>query len=92
MNSLAQKGNLRISEADRAVVRRPPYLYDPSKDTTDWFDDTTPLELPRMRDPWPNKPMTLTDLSYDYDTEDEEQRDYQRDGQQDYDYEKSVTP
>ena len=40
----AQKGNLRISEADQAV--RAPYLYDPFKDTTDWFDDTTLLEPP----------------------------------------------
>ena len=39
----------------------------------------TPLKPPRKRSPKPDKPATLTDLSYDYDTEDGGERGYQRD-------------
>ena len=64
----AQKGNLRISNADRAV--QPTYLYDPEKDDGDLHCDHMVLEPPRNSSMWGPRPYSLAEIIYEYDTED----------------------
>jgi hypothetical protein len=70
----AQKGILRISNIDQAV--QPRYLYDPEKNDTDLIHREQMLyDPPRRRSMWGPRPYSLAEIIYDYDTEDEEQRD-----------------
>jgi hypothetical protein len=74
----AQKGILRISDTERAV--QPLYLYDPEKDDTDLHFDQMIYE-PRRRSIWGQRPYSLAEIIYEYDTEDEEQLDCERESQ-----------
>ena len=78
----AQKGTLRISNADCAV--QPMYLHDPEKDDRDLYRDYMVLEPPRNSSKWRPRPYSLAEIVYECDTEDEEQRSYQRDAQDHY--------
>ena len=75
----AQKGILRISNIDQAV--QPRYLYDPEKDDTDLHREQILYEPPRRRNVWGPRPYSLAEIIYEYDTEDEGQRGYERDSQ-----------
>jgi hypothetical protein len=76
-----KKGILRISDTERTV--QPLYLYDPEKDDTDLHFDQMIYE-PRRRSMWGPRPYSLKEIVYDYETEDEEQRDCERESQDHY--------
>ena len=73
----AQKGKLRISNADRAV--RPMYLYDPEMDGRDLHSDHMVLYEPPQSSKWGPRPFFLAEIIYEYDTEDEGKRCCQHD-------------
>ena len=66
----AQKGTLRISNADCAV--QPMYLHDPEKDDRDLHRDYMVREPPRNKSKWGRRPYSLAEIIYECDTEDEE--------------------
>ena len=74
----AQKGILQISNVEQAVPPR--YLHDPDKDEDLHFDFMA-YEPPQHIDVWGPRPYSLAEIIYEYDTEDEGQRGYQRDSQ-----------
>ncbi len=69
----AQKGILRISNIDQAL--QPRYLYDPEKDDTDLLHCEQILyEPPRHRSVWGPRPYSLSEIVYEYETDDEGRR------------------
>ena len=66
----AQKGTLRISDADRAV--QPIYLYDPNKDDRDLERDNIALEPPRKgSNKLAPRPYSIAAIVYEHDTDED---------------------
>ena len=78
----AQKDILRISDTDQAV--QPRYLHDPDKDDRDLHLNRMVNESPQRGSEWGPRPYSLSEIVYDYETEDEGRRGYERDTQDHY--------
>ena len=73
---------MRISDTEKAV--KPSYLYNPDKDDRDLHRDHIDYDPLQRSSKWAPRPYSLSEIIYDYDSEDEGQRGYERDTQDRY--------
>ena len=73
---------MRISDTEKAVQLV--YLYDPDKDDRDLHSDHMIYDPPQRSSEWGPRPYSLSEIVYEYDTEDDGRRGHERDTQDHY--------